>query len=93
MFLTHVVDLHQVVTVVMVVDALHTDCQGTSFAEVLNWLILMQITGDKIGDLDCSWIGNKTKNFMICLEVLSTVIISDFDFTKWAHFDWLTLIC
>jgi hypothetical protein len=53
---THVIDLYKIVTIMMIVYTLHAHCKGTRFAKVLNRFILMEITWNKIADLDSTWV-------------------------------------
>ena len=58
--ITHVIDLHEVVAIVVVVYTLHTNCKCACFAKVLNWLVLVKVTWNKISDFNSTWICDKT---------------------------------
>jgi hypothetical protein len=59
-WLTHIVNLDEVVTIVAVVDALYAYCKCAGFTKVLNRFVFVEITGDDIGQLDCSRVNNQT---------------------------------
>ncbi len=46
--LTHIIYLNEVVPVVVIVDTLDTDCQGTGFAEVFDRLVRVKIAWYKV---------------------------------------------
>lgn len=50
--LTHVIDLHEVVSVMTIVNTLHADRKGAGFTEVFHWLVFMQVARDEVRQLD-----------------------------------------
>lgn len=89
---THVINLYKVVAVVMIVYTFHAHCQGTRFAKVLNWFILMEITWNEIADLDSTWICYQTQNFMIKFEVFCPAMITNLNLAKGTFLDRLSRV-
>ena len=86
---THVIDLNKVVAIVMIVYTFHAHCKGTRLAKVLNRFILMEITWNKIADLDSTWVCYQTQNFMIKFEVFCPAMITNLNLAKGAFLDRL----
>jgi hypothetical protein len=90
--LTHVVDLHQVVPVVVVVDALDADCEGTGLTEVFYWLVRVHIARNKVSDLNRPGVQHQAEDLMIKFEVLRTVLVPNLCKAERALFYRLILI-
>lgn len=69
MFLTHFFNLHELMAIVVIVDTLDADLDGTGFAKVLNHLMRMPWTGDALKISKEQWHSlftiNEIKNFLI----------------------------
>lgn len=84
--------MHEVVPVVVVVDALHADCQGTGLTEVFYWLVRMHIARNEVRDLHRSGVHHQAEDFMIKFEVLGTMLVPNLSKAERALFDRLILI-
>jgi len=90
--LTHVVDLDEVVPVVVVVDALNADGEGTGLTEVFYWLVRVHIAWNEVRDLNRPGVKHQAEDFMIKFEVLRTVLVPNLSKAERALFDRLILI-
>ena len=90
--LTHVVHLDKVVPVVVVIDALHADREGTGLTEVFYWLVWVHIAWNEIRDLHRPGVHHQTEDFMIKFEVLGTMLVPNLSKAERTLFHRLILI-